>query len=109
MNAYDYEKMLEEESSKKAKQQFCHHDGILAITKDRIVYNGIEAVRCKCLECDGTFDEELSNISSRAIRVNNLEEYNKLKEYYLKTRELNVPAYEIISYINSHSDEVKKR
>ena len=103
MNAYEYEKMLEkesiEQSSKLAKQQFCHHDDLLAIEKGPITVGEKEYVRCICLECELHFDALYSDVASRAIKVNNLQEYNLLRELYIKLKQLNTPTYEIVNYI----------
>lgn len=109
MNAYEWEKKIIEEEARLAKQEYCHHDSVVAIFKDNVSYNGIESARCKCLECDGTFDGKYEDISSRAIKVNSLDEYNKLKEIYDKLVALNTPTNEIIDFMVNHKQSTKTR
>ena len=113
MTFYEYEEMMRkqeiEESAKRAKQNICHHDGVVAILKEGVYYNDIESARCMCFECDGTFDVALTDILSRGVRVYNKSDYEKAKDMYFRLRELETPTHEIASYINRHLNKMKCR
>lgn len=85
----------------KKKQEMCKHEGMLYLVKPSIKYNGIDTIRCECMDCGKGLDLPLNAMGPKVLNFISYEKYLETYYIYKTLRENNVPLDEIIENVRN--------